>query len=63
MELRIKPEYLNASIGGGHLRLIKLKNLPVNKYKKYWDMGFTEYFYIVEPEIEKEEQQQDDTDS
>jgi methylmalonyl-CoA mutase cobalamin-binding subunit len=55
MELKIKKEYLDYSIGGGKMKVVKLKNLPENKWKEYYDMGFKKFFTVVkkvEPVIE-----------
>jgi hypothetical protein len=66
MELKIKKQFLEYSIGGGKLKLVKLKDLPENKWKQYYDMGFKEFFSIVktkvvEPEIiEKNNNIEDD---
>ena len=51
MMLKIKEEYLEYSIGGGKVKLTKLKNLNQNQYEKYFNMGFKDFFEIIEEEI------------
>ena len=65
MELKIKKEYLEWAIGGGTLRPIKLKNLPENKYKLYYDMGFKKYFVVVkkDPVVKVEENKDIENDT
>lgn len=51
MDLKIKKEFLEYSIGGGKLKVVKLKNLPVSKYKTYYDMGFSKFFTVIKKVI------------
>lgn len=44
MELKIKEEYLEFSIGGGKVKQVKLKNLNPYEYEKYYNLGFRDYF-------------------
>lgn len=69
MDLKIKKEFLEWSIGGGKLKTIKLKNLPENKWKEYYDMGFKKFFTVIkkvepviEPVIEENKDIENDTD-
>jgi hypothetical protein len=48
MRLTIKEEYLEYSIGGGKMKAIKLRNLPVGLYQKYYDLGYTQFFNVEE---------------
>lgn len=50
MELRVKEEYLEWSIGcGGKSGKTKLKNISADGYQKLYDEGFKEFFYELEP--------------
>ena len=44
MELKIKEQYLEYSIGGGKVKSTKLKNLNPRHYEKYFNMGYAEFF-------------------
>lgn len=56
MELRIKEEYLEWSIGGGRVGKTKLKNIPADTYEKLYREGFKEFFYEVKPTPSKVEE-------
>jgi hypothetical protein len=59
MVLKIKEKYLEYSIGGGKVKLIKFKNLPENEYQKYFNSGFKDFFEVV---IEEEDMITDEID-
>ena len=51
MELKIKEQYLEYSIGGGKVKQVKLKNLNPHEYTKYYNTGFKEFFVSDSKEI------------
>ena len=56
MELKIKEQYLEYSIGGGKIKSIKLKNLQPNRYEYFYNNGFSEFFDVIKEEEIKEEE-------
>ena len=49
MEIKIKEQYLEYSIGGGKVKEVKLKNLNPRHYERYFNNGYSEFFeYIKE---------------
>jgi hypothetical protein len=51
MNLKIKKEYLEYSIGGGKLKTLKLKNIPESQWETYYDMGFKKFFTVLKPVV------------
>jgi hypothetical protein len=47
MKLRIKPEYIEFSAGIAGRKMVKLKNLPVSNYERYYKL-FPGYFEVIE---------------
>jgi hypothetical protein len=48
MKLKVKEEFLKYSIGGGKMTKIRLDNMPPELYEKYYNLGYTEFFEVVE---------------
>ena len=51
--LRIKPEYIEHSAGISGRKMVKLKNLPVSHYERYYKI-FPSYFEVIEEEAIEE---------
>jgi hypothetical protein len=47
MELKIKEQYLEYSIGGGKVKATKLKNLNPNQYERYFNSGYDDFFEVL----------------
>jgi hypothetical protein len=54
MKLRIKPEYLEFSVGGAGMNQLKMKNMPVNEYEKWYRNGLQWMFIIEDDEYEND---------
>jgi hypothetical protein len=48
MKLKLKTDYLFHSIGGGGRRAVKLSDISPEDYIKYYNLGYTEFFEVVE---------------
>jgi hypothetical protein len=55
MNLKVKEQYMEYSIGGGSVKSVKLKNLNPLQYEKYYNMGFKDFFEIID-ELTQDEQ-------
>lgn len=55
MELKIKEEYLEYSIGGGKMKSTKLKNMIPEQYEYFYNNGFEKFFNIIEDIIIEED--------
>jgi len=47
MELKIKEQYLEYSIGGGKVKSTKLKNLNPRHYERYFNSGYADFFEVL----------------
>jgi hypothetical protein len=47
MELKIKEQYLEYSIGGGKVKSTKLKNLNPRQYERYFNSGYADFFEVL----------------
>lgn len=56
MELKVKEEYLEYSIGGGKMKSTKLKNILPEQYEYFYNNGFSEFFNVIEEEVIIEEE-------
>lgn len=54
MELRVKEEFLLYSIGGGKVKKIRLDNMPPELYLKYYNLGYKEFFEVVDSNTEND---------
>jgi hypothetical protein len=52
MQLRLKQEYLEWSIGGGSMKTIKVKDIKPRDYEKYYKID-SRFFEMIEEVIEK----------
>lgn len=48
MELKVKEEYLEYSIGGGDMKVTQLKNIIPEHYDYFYNNGFSEFFIVIE---------------
>jgi len=54
MKLRVKEEFLHYSIGGGRMKKIRLDNLPPELYEKYYNLGYKDFFEVVDGNTSKD---------
>ncbi len=60
MKLKLKNDYLHYSIGGGNLRNIKLSDISPEDYIKWYNLGYTEFFYVVDDKTSKKKNNEAD---
>lgn len=53
MKLRVKEEFLLYSIGGGKMKKMRLDNIPPELYEKYYNLGYKDFFEVVEDKPSK----------
>ncbi|MFY8170052.1 MAG: hypothetical protein ACOVK2_02930 [Candidatus Fonsibacter sp.] len=54
MELKVKEEYLEYSIGGGKMKSTKLKNILPEQYEYFYNNGFEEFFNVIVEDVIEE---------
>jgi hypothetical protein len=57
MRLKLKPEYLEFSIGGGKTIKRKLKNIDPSEFEKLYNLGYKEFFEEVDTKPSKKQKE------
>ena len=52
MRLRIKPEYIDYSVGGSKMKQRRLQDIPESQYERYYKL-FPGFFEVIEEDVKK----------
>ena len=53
MKLKLKPEYLVYSIGGGRTIKKRLKNVHPSEFEALYNAGYSEFFEVIDEKPKK----------